>query len=62
MKIIENMGSAFIFLFVSIITVVKVMQEVMDSLIFSHLHLDLPCVYVTIHVISNTFERNELFV
>ena len=52
------MGSAFVFLLVAIILVVfNVMQEVMDSLIFSHLHLYQPCVYVTIHIISNTFKK-----
>ena len=39
----------------------NVMQEVIDFLIFRYLHLHLPSVYVKVHIISNTFERNELF-
>ena len=42
------------FVLVTIITVFNVMQEVIDFLIFvyfSHLHLHLPCIYVTIHII-----------
>ena len=37
------------------------MQEVIDFLIFRHLHLHLPSVYVKVHIISNIFERNELY-
>ena len=43
------MGSAFVFLLVAIILVVfNVMQEVMDSLIFSHLHLYLAAMHLSI--------------
>ena len=55
------MSAANNFRLVGIITVFNVMQEVMDTLIFvyiSHLHLHLPCIDVTIHIISKTLERN----